>query len=99
MQSNLTPAERVLRARLAAQTKAGNLSREGRAEATAKARQAFEQAFLDAAGGDPEQAAILRKAHFTRLSYKSAVARRRAKELNELAAAAEAEVRENGAVA
>jgi hypothetical protein len=44
---------------------------------TAPARAAFEQRFLDQAGGDPVRAAHLRKAYFRRLALKSAQARRR----------------------
>jgi hypothetical protein len=48
-----------------------------RTAATAPARAAFEQKFLDQAGGDPVRAAHYRKAYFTRLALKSAQARRR----------------------
>jgi len=47
-----------------------------RTAATAAARTAFEQGFLDRADGDPVRAAHLRKAHFARLALKSAQARR-----------------------
>lgn len=59
---------------------------------TAPARAALDQRFLDAAGGDPTRAAHLRKAHFQRLALKSAQARRKARELTEVAEAAEAEL-------
>jgi hypothetical protein len=48
-----------------------------RTAATAPARAAFEQGFLDRAGGDPVRAAHLRKAHFARLALRSAQARRK----------------------
>lgn len=47
-----------------------------RSARTKPARDAFEQKFLDAAGGDPKMAAHLRKAYFARLAAKSARARR-----------------------
>ena len=47
-----------------------------RTAATAAARAAFEQKFLDQADGDPVRAAHLRKAHFARLALASAQARR-----------------------
>ena len=46
-----------------------------RTAATAPARAAFEQGFLDRADGDPVRAAHLRKAHFARLALASAKAR------------------------
>jgi len=55
---------------------------------TAKARAAFDQRFLDAAGGDPVKAAHLRKAYFARLALKSAQSRRKAREATEAALAA-----------
>lgn len=67
-----------------------------RAARTAAARAALDQKFLDAAGGDPERAAHLRKAHFARLALKSAQARRKAKALTAEADAAEAELRDTG---
>jgi hypothetical protein len=47
-----------------------------RTAATAKARAAFEQKFLDAADGDPKRAASLRAAYYARLSVASVKARR-----------------------
>jgi hypothetical protein len=44
---------------------------------TRAAREAFEQKFLDEAGGDPVRAAHLRKAYFALLTLKSAQARRK----------------------
>lgn len=63
---------------------------------TAAGRAAFEQKFLDQAGGDPVRAEHLRKAHFKRLALKSAQARRRAKETTADAVAAEEELRTLG---
>lgn len=63
-----------------------------RTAATAPARAAFEAKFLDAAGGDPIKAAHLRKAHFARLAFKSAQARRKSREAAAAAEAAEAEL-------
>ena len=64
-----------------------------RSARTAPARAALDAKFLDEAGGDPERAAHLRKAHFARLALKSAQARRKARELIEVADDAEAELR------
>jgi hypothetical protein len=50
---------------------------EDRSARTAKARKAFEEKFLTEAGGDPQRAASLRKAHFARLVVASVKARRR----------------------
>ena len=47
-----------------------------RTAATAAARAARDQKFLDQAVGDPVRAAHLRKAYFQRLALKSAQARR-----------------------
>ena len=59
---------------------------------TAPGRAAFEQRFLDEAGGDPVRAESLRKAYFARLALKSAQARRKIKTLTAEAEAAEAEL-------
>jgi hypothetical protein len=59
--------------RIGAHTKWANVT--DRTAATAKARAAFEQKFLDEAGGDEIRAAHLRKVYFARLSLKSAEAR------------------------
>ena len=67
-----------------------------RAARTAPARAALDQMFLDAAGGDPVRAAHLRKAHFARLSLKSAQSRRKARGLIEAAESAEAELTQTG---
>lgn len=65
---------------------------ENRGARTSPARAAFDQKFLDAAGGDPVRAEHLRKAHFARLALKSAQARRRAKESTVIAESAQAEL-------
>lgn len=72
---SLTPAERSRRSALASYTSWGNT--ENRTTRTAPARRAFEQRFIDAAGGDPKRAAALRKEYFLRLADKSVRARRR----------------------
>jgi hypothetical protein len=61
---------------------------EDRTERTAKARNAFQQKFLDEAGGDPVKAASLRKAFYAELARKSLQTRR-----------ANAEARKGGAAA
>jgi len=63
-----------------------------RSARTAPARAALEQKFLIEAEGDPVRATHLRKAYFTRLSLRSAQARRKSRELTEAAEAAEAEL-------
>jgi hypothetical protein len=73
--TSLTPAERSLRAQLAAHTSWGNT--EDRSARTANARKALEDKFLAEANGDPKRAESLRKAYFTGLALKSAKARRR----------------------
>jgi hypothetical protein len=79
----LTPAERTIRAKIAANTKWGHT--EDRAAATAAARRAHDKKFEELA--DPNgklppaerarRAKSLRNAHFQRLAMKSAQARRR----------------------
>jgi hypothetical protein len=79
----MSPAERTLRAKLAAHTK---LAKHDPVQSTAAARSAFLESFERAADPDgllpPEErarrAAHLRKAHFHRLALKSAQARRKA---------------------
>jgi hypothetical protein len=73
--NSLTPAERSLRAQIAAHESWAQT--EDRAARTAKARQALEDKFLTEAGGDPKRAESLRKAYFARMALKSAQARRR----------------------
>lgn len=77
--------DRAVIARIAARTKWGQTR--DRSQATAPARAALDQKFLDQAGGDPVRAEHLRKAHYLRLALKSAQARRKIKTL-----AAEAEL-------
>ena len=72
-----TPDERTLVARIAVHSSWANTA--DRSARTAPARAAFDQKFLEQAGGDPVRAAHLRKAHFARLALKSAQARRQAK--------------------
>lgn len=64
-----------MRAKLASEVSWGNT--ENRSARTAPARRGLDEKFLREAGGDPLRAEALRKAHFTRLAYKSARARRR----------------------
>jgi hypothetical protein len=87
-----TPAEKSLAGKIGAYQSWANT--ENRAARTAPARAAHDQRFLDAAGGDPVRAALLRKAHFARLALKSAQARRKVRELTATADAAEAELAE-----
>ncbi|OBB46765.1 hypothetical protein [Mycobacterium sp. 852002-51961_SCH5331710] len=70
----LTPTERILRAKLAAHESWAKT--EDRSARTAKARQAQDDKFLADAGGDPQRAESLRRAHFTRMALKSAQVRR-----------------------
>lgn len=89
-----TPAERNLRASIAAhESWAATTNRSAR---TAPARAALDRKFLDAADGDPVRAAHLRKAHFQRLALKSAQARRKAKAYTEEATAVEQQLNELG---
>ena len=69
---------------------------EDRAARTAPARRALDAKFLEQAGGDPQRAEHLRRAHFKRLALKSAQSRRRAREATEAAAAAEDELKALG---
>lgn len=90
----MTETERRLRASIAAHESWATT--EDRAARTAPARRALDEKFLREAGGDPQRAEHLRKAHFQRLALKSARARRRARELTEEATAAEAELEAAG---
>jgi hypothetical protein len=91
-------SERVLRARLAAHSKWATTP--DRSEATAAARQAFNDRFareVDPDGVlDPIERAVraesARKAHYTRLALRSAQSRRRGKKLLAEADAADAEM-------
>lgn len=87
-------AERHLAASIAAHTSWANTT--NRTARTAPARAALDGKFLAAAEGDPVRAEHLRKAHFKRLALKSAQSRRRAKELVDVAEAAEAELEKLG---
>jgi hypothetical protein len=71
----LTPAERSLRGKLAAETSWANT--QDRSARTAGARRALEAKFLEQAGGDPKRAEHLRRAHYARMQLKSAQARRK----------------------
>ena len=88
--NNPPASERALQATIAAHASWANTP--DRAARTAPARAARDAKFLEAAGGDPVRAEHLRKAHFARLALKSAQARRRARELTEVAEAAEVEL-------
>lgn len=61
---------------------------EDRTERTRKAREAFQNRFLEQAGGDPQRAEALRRSFYTKLALKSAQARRRNREAREGGAAA-----------
>ena len=89
-----TAAERRLAASIAAHESWANTP--DRSARTAPARRALDEKFLEQAGGDPQRAESLRKAHFKRLALKSAQSRRRAREATEAARAAEAELRALG---
>lgn len=67
-------SELSLAGRLGAHTSWANTT--DRTARTAPARAAFDQRFLDQAGGDPRRAESLRRAYFARLALKSAQARR-----------------------
>jgi hypothetical protein len=69
------PGERALARKAAALTSWGNTV--NRTARTEPARTAFEEKFLAEAGGDPVRAESLRKAHYAKMAYKSARARRR----------------------
>lgn len=78
MPTDLTPAERALRARIASHESWA--ATPDRAARTAPARAALDAKFLAAADGDPVRAEHLRKAYYARLALRSAQARRRARE-------------------
>ena len=73
-QSNDISSAASLLGRIGANTKWANTT--DRTAATAPARAALEQKFLDQADGDPVRPANLRKAHYQRLALKSVQARR-----------------------
>jgi hypothetical protein len=87
---SVSQSERHLLASLAAHQSWANT--ENKSARTAPARAALDQKFLDAASGDPERAAHLRKAYFKRLALKSVQSRRRAAGLLAEAESAEAEL-------
>jgi hypothetical protein len=87
-------SERRLRGQIAAHQSWANTA--DRTARTAPARRALDQKFLDQADGDPVRAEHLKKAHFARLALKSALARRKSKELRDEAMRAERELREMG---
>jgi hypothetical protein len=89
-----TRAERQLGASLASNTRWANV--QDRTAETAKPRAGLQQKFLDEAGGDPVRAENFRRAYYARLTQKSLMARRKAKEQSELAEAAEQELRDAG---
>ena len=70
----MTPAERKIRAQIAANDSWAQT--EDRPARTANARKALDDKFLTEAGGDPVKAESLRKAYYARLAFKSAKARR-----------------------
>lgn len=72
---SLTPAERKLRAQIAAHDSWARTK--DRSARTANARKALEDKFLTEADGDELRAASLRKAYFSWLALKSAQKRRR----------------------
>lgn len=90
----LTDSERSQLGKLAAHESWANTA--NRTARTAPARAALDAKFLEQAGGDPIRAAHLRKAYFARLALKSAQARRKARELTEVAQAAETELAQAG---
>ena len=81
--SEPSPADRRLAGQIAAHTKWANTT--DRTAATAAARAALEQKFLDEADGDPMRATSVRKAYFARLALKSIQARRKSRETAEQA--------------
>lgn len=87
----MTEAERRLRSSIAAHESWANTT--DRPARTAAARRGLEAKFLEQAGGDPQRAEHLRRAHYQRMALKSAQARRKAREAAELLA----DVAEGGA--
>jgi hypothetical protein len=100
----LTESERKLLAQIRAhESWAQTTDRAGR---TANARRALEEKFVAEADGDPVRAEHLRRAFYARLAFKSAQARRKAKEartqadqLDREASAADAAMRPFGGAA
>lgn len=91
---SISDSERRLRSQIAAHESWAQTP--NRSARTANARAGLEAKFLEQAEGDPVRAAHLRKAHFQRLALKSAISRRKSRELTEAAEAAEAELTELG---
>ena len=81
--SEPSPADRRLAGQIAAHSKWAATT--DRTAATAAARAALEQKFLDEADGDPLRAASVRKVYFARLALKSVQARRKSRETAEQA--------------
>lgn len=71
----LPPELRTLRSKFAAHESWARTT--DRTARTANARKALEDKWLTEAGGDPVRAEHLRKAHYARMAFKSAQARRR----------------------
>ncbi len=74
----VSPAELSLAGRIAAHASWAHTP--DRTARTAPGRAAFDAKFLAMADGDPVRADHLRRAHYTRMSLRSAQARRRARE-------------------
>jgi hypothetical protein len=72
--SQTTQSERRLAAQIRSHVSWANTP--DRTKRTSPARAAFEQRFLDQAGGDPVRAASLRKAYYAKLAQASARARK-----------------------
>ncbi len=89
---SIPDSERSLAGRIAAEQSWANTT--NRTARTARARAAHDAKFLEQAGGDPVRAEHFRRAHYARLSLKSAQSRRRARENTAAADAAEAELAE-----
>lgn len=92
MSDDSRASERRLRSQIAAHSSWANTP--DRTARTSRARAALDQKFLDQAGGDPERAAHLRKAHYARLALLSAKSRRKAREATAAAQTAETELAE-----
>ena len=88
LDSRLSPAEKSLRGKVAAH--ASWAACDDRSARTRAAREAFNDKFLAEAGGDPVRAESLRKSFYASLAFRSAQARRKARELGQVADAAEA---------
>jgi hypothetical protein len=78
--------------KIGAHVKYSRLDKAGRAAATAKARAALDQKWLDEAGGDPVRAEHLRQAHYSRMALASAMVRRKPRLLRTKLAEVQAEL-------